>query len=319
MTWGLRRRELRAGASLLLAVSGLVLLGASASSDDRILLIPRLQNGDTFHYESHARLNRFVKTKSNVATMFDPSPVKVDFSTDLLLSVHDFHLMDRRPMMAADTQLVSEDQATTGSAAPQPLKVSFTVGGDGTLLTADGLDDLDPTERLAWQFWIAQFAFGWTLPASGVKVGEKWKSVEVEKTPTPISGLVWERETTYVQDEQCPILEDEQCAVFLTQATLKQKSNPENATPEDYHLHQLKTSGTARGSNQTVLYISRKTGLLLRATEDVQQSLDVTIAKADNSNQVQYLLDVTSHFETVFVPAGTTPAQAKPGLAPGAF
>jgi hypothetical protein len=40
--------------------------------------------------------------------------------------------------------------------------------------------------------------------------------------------------------------------------------------------------------------------------------LDVTIAKADNSNQVQYLLDVTSHFETVFVAAGTTPAQAKP-------
>ena len=52
-----------------------------------------------------------------------------------------------------------------------------------------------------------------------------------------------------------------------------------------------------------MVYISRKTGLLLRASEDIQQALDVTIAKADGSNQVQYLVEVNSHFETVFVPA----------------
>jgi hypothetical protein len=293
---------------LLLAAASILLLVASANSDDRILLIPRLQNGNTFHYESHARLNRFVKTKSNVATMFEPAPVSVDFSTNLLLSVRDFHAIDQRPMMAAETQLLPAGQPADGSPAPKPLKVEFTVGGDGSVLKADGLDDLDPTQRLAWQFWLAQFAFGWTLPSSGVKAGDKWKSTEVEKTPTPISGLVWERETTYVQDQACPILGEEQCAVFLTHANLKQKSNPENATPEDYQLHHLKTSGTATGTNETVLYISRKTGLLLRANEDVQQSLDVTIAKDDQTNQVRYQVDVTSHFETVFVPSGTTPA-----------
>ena len=53
-------------------------------------------------------------------------------------------------------------------------------------------------------------------------------------------------------------------------------------------------------------YISLKTGLVVRATEDFQQSIDVTIAKADGSNQVQYKIDVTSHFETVFVPAATS-------------
>jgi hypothetical protein len=53
-----------------------------------------------------------------------------------------------------------------------------------------------------------------------------------------------------------------------------------------------------------VVYISRKTGLLVRGSEDVQQSLDVTIAKEDGSNQVQYLIDVTSHFETVLVTPG---------------
>ncbi len=289
-------------ATACFAVAAILLLGAAAQSDDRIQLLPHLQGGETLRYESHARLNRYVKTKSNVVTMFEPTPLQADFSANLLLSVHDFHSLDHRPMMAGDTQLLFPPPTAPGGSAPHPLKVDFTIGGDGALTHADGLDDLDPVERLAWQFWIAQFAFGWTLPAAGVKPGEKWKSVEVEQTPTPIANLVWERETTYVQDDTCPILRDEQCAVFLTTATLKQKSNPDNTTPEDYQLHELKTSGTAEGTNETVVYISRKTGLLLRASEDIQQALDVTIAKADGTNQVQYLVEVKSHFETVFVP-----------------
>jgi hypothetical protein len=308
MNTSLRRCKWKPVASVLFAAAGVILLGASASSDDRIQLLPQLQSGQTLHYESHAKLNRFVKTKSNVATMFDPAPVDADFSTNLLLSVHDYHAMDHRPMLAAETQLLPDEQPVAGAPQPHPLKVSFTVGGDGSLVSADGLEALDVAQRLAWQFWLAQFAFAWTLPPAGVRQGEKWKSVEVEKTPSPISGLVWDRETNYVQDQPCPILPAESCAVFLVSATLRQKSNPDNTTPEDYEIHQLKTSGTAKGTNQVVLYISRKTGLLVRATEDIQQSLDVTIAKADRSNQVQYLVDVTSHFETVFVPPSTAPS-----------
>lgn len=292
---------------MAIALPGLltvVLVSAVAKSEDRIQLLPRLQNGDSLRYESQARLKRYVKTKSNVVTMFEPKPLYADFSTNLQLSVQEFHVLDRRPMMAAETEMVSSEKPSEGTPAASPLKVDFAIGGDGTLTHADGLDDLAPEQRLAWQFWVAQFAFGWALPASGIKPGEKWKSVEVEKTPTPIANLVWDRETTYVQDDPCPILPAERCAVFLTTAILKQKSNPENATPEDYKLHQLKTSGTATGKNETVAYISRKTGLLIRANEDEQQSLDVTIAKQDGTNQVHYSVDVTSHFETAFVPPG---------------
>jgi hypothetical protein len=308
MSQGLRGYGPGLGPGLLLAAAVIVLLGTSAGSDDRIQLLPRLQNGDTLHYEFHTRLNRYVKTKSNVATMFDPTPLRVDFSTNLLLSVQDFHSLDRRPMMAAETQLLPAEAPAESSPPPQPLKVRFTVGGDGSLMNADGLENLEPVQRLAWRFWIAQFAFGWTLPASGVRPGEKWKSEEVEKTPSPISSLVWEREISYVVDDTCPILPDEQCAIFLISANLKQKSKPDDTTPEEYQLRELKTSGTAKGTNETMVYISRKTGLLLRASEDLQQSLDVTIAKADGTNQVQYWVDVTSHFETVFVPAGIAPA-----------
>jgi hypothetical protein len=304
----LRDRTRSQFAPFSVAAVAILLLVAAAKSDDRILLLPRLQNGDTFRYDTHARLNRFVKTKSKVATMFEPTPLSADFFTNLQLSVQEFHELDHRPLMAAETQLLPTEPTVMGAATPHLPKIDFTIGGDGALAHEEGLEDLGPEQRLAWQFWVAQFAFGWTLPSSGVKPGEKWKSAEVEKTPTPIANLVWERDTTYVQDEKCPILPNEQCAVFLIDATLKQKSNPEDATPEDYKIHELKTSGTAQGTNETVLYISRKTGLLLRASEDLRQSLDVTIAKADGSNQVQYLIDVTSHFETTFVPPGQSPA-----------
>jgi hypothetical protein len=294
------KRGFKRFAILWLAIFAIVGLSAAAKSDERTQFFPRLQNGETLRYQSQARLKRYVKTKSVFATMFDPAPLNVDFSTNLQLSIQDFHAMDRRPMLAAETQVLPGDLSGAGT-APKSLKIDFIVGEDGGVTRADGLDDLEPQQRLAWQFWVSQFAFGWTLPASGVKPGEKWKSVEPEKTPSPIANLVWERETTYVQDDRCPILADEECAVFLTTSVLKQKSDPSDATPEDYKLNHLKTSGTAQGKNQTVAFISRKTGLLLRASEDVQQSLDVTIAKADGSNRVQYAVDVTSHFETVLV------------------
>jgi hypothetical protein len=297
---------MRLWALWLVAAAGIAGLGAAAESADHITLLPRLHNGESLRYESHARIHRDVKTKSNVATMLEPKPLEADISIGLQLSVQEIRLVGKRPMMAGETDLGLTGQAGAGNSAAKSPKVSFTIGEAGEVTRADGLEELAPEQRLAWQFWIAQFAFGWTLPASGVKPGEKWKSEEVEKTPMPIARLVWERETTYVQNDKCPILPAEQCAVFLTKATLKQKSNPENAAPEDYKLRELTTSGVAKGTNQTVRYISLKRGLLVRATEDVQQYLDVTIAKADGSNQVQYTINVSSHLETVFIPAGNS-------------
>lgn len=303
-----RRSSIDLFAVAWIAASLAVLLSAAGNAVDRVQLLPHLHSGDTLRYQCQARLHRYVKTKSNVATMFDLKPREAKFSTDLKLSVQDFHAMDHRPMLAAQTQLLAEHSSAGQSTTAHPVNVSFVIGGDGAVAQADGLDNLDAELRLAWQFWVSQFAFAWTLPESGVKPGGKWKSMEIEKTPTPIADLVWERETTYVQDEKCPIVPDQQCAVLLTTANLKQKSNPNDATPEDYKLQHLKTFGTAKGTNQSVAYISRKTGVLLRATEDVQQSLDVTIAKADGSNRVQYLVDVTSHFETLFIAPSSAPA-----------
>jgi len=289
----------------LVCACGILLLGATARErDDRIVLLPRVRNGETVLYESHARINRHVQTKSNVATMLRPGDVRRDLSTQLRLSVQEARLVDKKLLMAAETKLEPIEPPSPDQPPPKTPTVSFTIGGDGGVTRAEGLDDLDSEQLLTWQFWVAQFAFGWTLPASGVKPGEKWKSEEPEKTPTPIANLVWERETTYVQNDKCPILGDQQCAVFLTSSTLRQKSNPKDTTPEDYQIRQLKTSGTVKGTNETVCYISLRTGLLVRATEDLQQFMVVTIAKADESNEVHYEMQVTSHLETSVLPPG---------------
>lgn len=280
---------------------------AAGERDARVVLLPQLRNGETLLYESHARLDRHVQTKSNVATMVRPAELRRDLSTQVWLSVQEARLVNNKLVMAGETELAPIELPPRDQPTPKMSRVNFTIGGDGGLARAEGLDDLDPEQLLAWQFWMSQFAFAWTLPSAGVKPGDKWKSEEPEKTPTPIANLAWERETTYVQNDKCPILDNQRCAVFLVSSTLKQKSNPKDATPEDYQLRQLKTSGTVKGTNETVAYISLETGLLVRATEDLQQFMAVTVAKADDSNHVNYNMQVTSHFETMLVPNAQAP------------
>ena len=44
-----------------------------------------------------------------------------------------------------------------------------------------------------------------------------------------------------------------------------------------------------------------KTGLLMRATEEASQQMNVTVAKADGSNRVHYDVNAKSHSEVVLV------------------
>jgi len=289
----------------LLVLAWIVAVGSTSAGEERIVLLPKLQNGESLQYETRARIDRHVATKSNVSTMVGPRQVRRDLASALRVDVQEMRMVDNRPLLAAESKIVSLDAPKPEETVARPGRVVFTVGGDGSIHVTDGADDLDAEQNLTWQFWAAQFAFGWTLPAAGVKPGEKWKSLEPEKAPSPIANIVWEREITYVQNDRCPIVADEECAIFLTNATLRQKSNPKDTTPEDYKLHQLKTSGTVSGTNETVSYISLKSGLLVRATEDLQQVMEVSIAKADGTNQIHYTITATSHLETgLRAPAG---------------
>jgi hypothetical protein len=276
-----------------------VVCALEVDGTDVNVLLPRLRAGQSMKYRVTARLQRKTTTDSRVATMLKNPDLFRDLSGDIGLYVKQVRMDKGRPVVSATTRWIETDPSPIAD-GPKCV-VEFRIGADGDLTQEQGLDELDAEQRVAWQFWLARFAFGWALPPEGVKPGEKWKAREEEKTASPIAGLYWEKETTYVHDDRCPVVAAETCAVFLTEATLKQKSSAKDATPDDYKVRELKTLGTVKGKNSTITYISRKTGLLMRATEDAQQEMNVVIMKADGSNGLHYKLGATSHQEALIM------------------
>ncbi len=321
-----------------------IALGPSSSptpaTTDRVSLFPKLHARDNLTYLLQYRVQKNVKAESRVVTPSAPQDARTDAQWILHLEVLDVRPQGDRAAIHARAQFQSVDSATsvkpppTGqavSAAPslgQDSKVvEFTILPDGHAQSVTGLDALFPEQREAWQQWLRQFAIAAVFPLGGVKRGQTWKSTEPEQAPSPIDRLQWEKTVTYVRDEPCspaPFGETSSvnaqespaatCAVILTKATLKQKSPPKDTTPADYKLHELRTTGTATGANETISYIALRTGLITRVTEDAKQFMDVIIAKTDGTNQVHYNVDAISHTEVLLlaIPPVTTRTFPKP-------
>jgi hypothetical protein len=303
-----RGRFARKRAWLVAAIAVFCLGWATDSfSDNRVILLPRLHAGQALRYQINARVQRAATTQSRVNSMTKPPDLKEEISLGLQITIKEIRMVNGRPIMVAHGEMQIPDDSGGKAAAPAPAipKLDFTIDGSGQVQRVEGLDDLQPEQRLIWQFWIARFAYGWTLPAEGVRLGQKWKTEEPEKTPGPIANLAWEQETTYGQNDRCATVPAEKCAVFLTTATLKQKSSPKDATPEEFKLRELKTRGIANGTDEVYTSISLRTGLVLRATEDGKQTMDVEIAKADGTNGIHYTVNVNSRFEMVMLPEAT--------------
>ena len=313
---------LRLSAGMLLIVTA-----TAAAGEKRVRLLPKLQAGQKMTYLVRYRTERDTKTESNVVAPMVPPGAQNGLQGLLIAEVLDAKAAGTSALVRIRTTLESLDSGThietkapnspPGSAEPQEPKgkiIEFVILADGRVDRVKGLDALSSEERQAWQEWISRFAAAWTFPAEGVRVGDKWKSEEAEVALSPIAGLLWMREATYVRQEPCRPLrisdegvlsdasgEAETCAVLLTTATLKQKSSSKDATPEDFKLHDLRTMGTAKGKNETITYISLKTGLVVRATEEANQFMEVVVAMADGSNRVHYSVNAKSHSEVLLV------------------
>ena len=299
----------------------------AASRDQRVDLLPRLQPGQTLTYLLRFRSEKNVKTESNLVIPLAPSASPVDTRALLRIQILDLQQVGGRLSIHGRSEFLVED---TGEPVPkgvsqkqrsltQPLRpegkpVEFTISSEGIAEKITGLDALSPEQHEVWQEWLARFAMAWALPSSSGKIGDKWKTDQPESAPSLIAGLSWTRDSTYVRDEPCapaqlsvsgevtpPNGSADNCAVLLTTAKLVQKSSPKDATPEDFKLHQLKTMGTAKGSNEIITYISLSTGLVVRASEDATQQMDVVVAKADGSNAVRYNVDAKSQLEVLLL------------------
>lgn len=299
----------------------------AGSRTERVILLPKLRAGQTITYEIRFRLDKNIRTQSTVVSPLGPSGEQINLSGLLRVKIVEVQGAGARAAIHAETQFEtpnSETASTVREVEPSPggperadskgKIVEFTIAGDGRVDDVKGLDALIPEQRQAWGEWVSLFAMAAAFPEKGVKRGEKWESDEAEKSAAPIGGLLWLKRSSYVRDEPCPAAQvtmeghtseadqsHETCAVILTTAALKQESSTKNATPEDFKLHELQTTGTARGTNQVIAYISLKTGLVVRATSEAIQSMDVVVAKTDGTNRVHYNVDAKSNSEMLLV------------------
>jgi hypothetical protein len=327
------RRAISILAMLALFCAGRIFSPIAAGGAERPTLFPKLQAGQTFTYLIEYRTQKNVKTESRVVTPSGPQNDQSGAQWLLRVEILDVHTDGRRGAIHARSQFESVDsnravdKQGTGEGAPtaESKSVEFTILPDGRADAVKGIEALFPEQRVAWQAWLRQFAIAGIFPRDGVKRGQTWKSMEVEESPSPIVRLEWEKSASYVRDEPCAPVQlseldsatpkksaSETCAVVLTHAVLKQKSSTKDTTPEDFRLHDLKTTGTASGANETISYISLQTGLVMRVKEDARQFMDVVIAKSDGSNQVHYNVDAARHTEILLLADAVPAAPAKP-------
>lgn len=316
------KKVVRHSIALLLLVSATVEAG-----DSRAKLLPNLHPAETLTYLVRLQSDKNVKTESSVAAPMAPNATQIDAHGLLRIEILDMQPAGGKKILHARAKFLTLDSGVRlkkpGDKKPSGDKermgpdgksVEFTISADGSIEGVQGLDSFLPEQQQAWQEWAARFALAWTFPVDGVKLAEKWKSEQAERAEAPIAGLYWERETVYVRDVPCRPTQltvtgevsastavAEVCAVILTTAKLKQKSSSKDATPEDFKLHDLRTRGTAKGTNEIITYISLRTGLVVRATEDAKQFMDVVVAMADGSNRVHYNVGAASHSEVLLV------------------
>jgi hypothetical protein len=301
-----------------------LLLASLAYGSTRVDLFPRLQAGEILSYAITYRSDKQTKTKSPVALAASPGEVNANIRALLRLEILEVTPQRNRASIHARATLQSRDSAPVVASNSNPA-VEFTIFPGGRLDKVTALDALSPELEQAWQQWAARFTAFAAFPPGGLKPGQKWKSEESEQSPAPIARLTWIRESTYVRNEAChslslspqgdvvdePNQRPDTCAVILTTAALKQQSKPKDATPDDYRVRQLRTTGSARGNNKTILYISLTNGLVVRASDEADQAMSVTIAKADGTNHLHYDIEAKSAAEVLLLFA-TAPPKKNP-------
>ncbi|HET9801748.1 MAG TPA: hypothetical protein VFP96_00795 [Candidatus Acidoferrum sp.] len=300
-------------AMLLLAVL------APLAAAQKNLSAPSFKPGDTLFYRIHLKIDRDIKTVSALSLPQAPTQAEADVQGILQLEVlppisvasPGFRFRTWFLALAGDSNVRPPPGASSDATKPPPADnknkfVDCILTPTGEIDQITGLDALATEQQQAWREWATRFSSAFLIASEKRKRGEKWTADDPETAPSPIAELHWQKKSQYVQDEPCAPLKftrsgefqraanSDSCAAILSTATLLQKSSPKDSTPPDYKEHNLRTSGTANGTDDVLLSISRKNGCLIRATQSATQKMDTLIALADGSTQVRYNITATA-------------------------
>jgi len=315
------------------------LVGAPAN---RIHLFPKFTPGETLRYRIETRMTTSGTMTTPIVNPEAPSQLKQSVSLLLRLEV-----LDPPPAAAGPSGSVrlrakyEKSKAASQSDAYDPAASSledqydrlegrsmeFTIEPDGKISGITGIEDAlaNPSTAAIVRSWMSGLSSGAGFPKEGIEIGKKWSS-ERPLEGSPLAGLLWRTESTYLRDEPCNPASDSAaansvaapasaatpppsnqigyaCAVIVTRfEILRHASAHAEVTPPDYLHNGLRTSGTWTGSGESLDAISLASGLVVRSTQRGTQDMDFEIVSAASGSKLHYVGRVETQSEISLLP-----------------
>lgn len=323
------------------AAVSLVLIAMATASDKRVRLLPKFSHGEVLRYEIDTRMTTSGATTTPIDNPEGASLLKQ--SADMIIRID---ILDSQPAAPGAAMgrvhlraTYEKSDATSESDAYDPAaaaiadqynrlpgrSIEFTMEPDGKLSSVAGLEDIlsNPSTAQSVRSWMTGLSSGARFPQDGIAIGQKWSN-EQPLTGTPLDGLVWRTEATYLRDESCratatthadspaaaPAAVDESCAVILTRFEILHHGPKDDSTPEDYRRNSLRTSGTWTGTGQSLDSISLANGLLISSTQTSSQDINFEITSVRSGSRLTYKGKVESQTEIRLLPQVSTSEQA---------
>jgi hypothetical protein len=301
-----------------------------ASSDQRVRLLPKFTSGEVLRYKISTRTTTSGTTTSPIENPEGASRLKQ--SADMIIRLD---ILDVQPATTAamgrihlratyeKTDATSETDAYDPQAAAiadQSARllgrsIEFTLEPDGKLSSVTGLEDIlsNPSMAQSVRSWMIGLSSGAGFPHGGIALNQKWSN-EQPLLSTPLAGLVWRTNSTYLRNEACnpanaaPLppgiagVNQVGCAVILTRFEILHHGSRDDLTPEDYRRNSLRTSGTWAGKGESLDSISLYTGMVVSSTQTSTQDINLQITSTRSGSRMSYAGHVETQTEILLMP-----------------
>lgn len=307
--------------------------GPAANDRDRVRLSPHFAVGQVLDYQIEMR--NVTKGRTTGVVQDPEAASQLSQSTSLVVRLEVLNLESAAGNDAPKVRIRAtcrhasvtnesdayDEQAEAMAEQYRKLEghsLEFGLDPEGHVSEVAGLEGViqDPATLASVRGWLGNISAGARLPKKGIAIGEKWHTEE-PVPGAPLRETVWRADSSYLRNESCrnagggnpaeensvaprndgPAAADDQdsCAVILTQFQILQSNPHGDLTPADYLHNGLRTSGVWTGSGESMNFVSLQSGLLVSATQSVDQDLNFTISSATaTSSKLNYTGNVKS-------------------------
>jgi hypothetical protein len=318
----MNRQNLCAG--LLFFAAAVAVCAPAEKKNPPLRLFPRLAKGQLLRYQ--ISYHRVSKGRTTSMVQNPASDVSSEVSVSLAIRIEVLEApspepgrADARPAFklratyerATGTQR-SDDPTVDDRAAEREIarlegkSFECAIGGDGAA-ACSAAGDTVPGAADGMQRWLTEAFAAASLPQKGILPGESWSDEQAAGAEIPLAGLRWTRKFRFVGENPCREVRaaakdgatmqspgGEVCAEIRVESQLLHRGNKKNATPDAFREKGLRTSGTARGQNESVIRISLATGLTISAGDTAWQAVDFTVSQAKGEGKIRTASEIKS-------------------------